>query len=123
MTHNPHIGSSFDDFLKEQGIYEEVRAVATKRVLAWKISREMEKRGLSKTEMADKMKTSRSSLDRLLNPDNTSVTLKTMDRAASVLGKQLKVELVDKDELTESDRQFSSGYSLPDTDTSALSLV
>ncbi|MGB7521323.1 MAG: helix-turn-helix transcriptional regulator [Spirulinaceae cyanobacterium] len=95
MTKNIHIGSSFDEFLEEEGILSEVTAVALKRVIAWQITQEMNKRGMSKTQMAEAMSTSRSSLDRLLNPNNTSVTLKTIDRAASILGKRLQIELVD----------------------------
>ncbi len=95
MTNNPYIGSSLDDLLQEDGILAEVNAVALKRILAWQVRQEMEKKGLSKTKMAVEMNTSRSSLDRLLDPDNVSVTLKTMDRAAAVLGKHLRLELVD----------------------------
>lgn len=80
---------------REEGILSEVTAVALKRVLAWQITQEMNKRGMSKTQMAEAMSTSRSSLDRLLNPNNTSVTLKTINRAASILGKRLQIELVD----------------------------
>ena len=68
---------------------------ALKKVLAWQITETMKKEGLSKTKMAARMKTSRSALDRLLDPGNTSVTLQTMDRAAAVLGKRLHVELMD----------------------------
>ncbi|NEQ42757.1 MAG: XRE family transcriptional regulator [Leptolyngbya sp. SIOISBB] len=95
MTNNPHIGSSLDDFLEEDGVLAEVNALALKRVLAWQLLQAMHQRGLSKSQMAVFMKTSRSSLDRLLDPDNTSVTLKTMDRAAAILGKRLQIELVD----------------------------
>ncbi len=95
MTHNPHVGSSLDDFLEEDGVLVEVNAVALKRVLAWQLLQEMKARGWSKSQMADSMKTSRSSLDRLLDPSNISVTLKTMDRAAAILGKRLRIELVD----------------------------
>ena len=70
-------------------------ALALKRVLAWQIAQAMEVRGFNKASMADAMNTSRSALDRLLDPENIAVTLKTMDRAATVLGKQLKIELVD----------------------------
>lgn len=93
-----HVGSSFDDFLEEDGILAEVSALALKRVVAWQIAQAMEIRGLSKASMADAMNTSRSALDRLLDPENIAVTLKTMDRAATVLGKQLRIELVDVDE-------------------------
>ncbi len=98
-TTNPYLGSSLDDLLEEEGILTEVNAIALKRVLAWQVSQEMERRGLSKSQMAYKMSTSRTSLDRLLDPDNISITLKTMDRAASVLGKRLRIEIVDANEL------------------------
>ncbi|MGB3297335.1 MAG: Fis family transcriptional regulator [Phormidesmis sp.] len=95
MTHNPHIGSSLDELLEEDSILAEVSAIAIKRVLAWQVSQAMSNLGLSKSQMAAQMRTSRTSLDRLLDPDNTSVTLKTLERAATVLGKRLQVELVD----------------------------
>ncbi|WKZ36089.1 MAG: XRE family transcriptional regulator [Anaerolineales bacterium] len=88
-----HIGSDFDDFLKEDGIYEQVQAVAIKRVIAYQIAEEMKKKNLSKTEMASRMKTSRAALERLLDPDNVSITLVTLERAASALGKKLKIQL------------------------------
>lgn len=97
MTDTTHVGSSFDDFLEEEGILAEVSTIALKRVLAWQISQAMEIQGFSKASMADAMNTSRSSLDRLLDPDNVAVTLKTMDRAATALGKRLRIELVDAD--------------------------
>lgn len=92
---NPHIGSSFDDFLAEEGTLAETTAIALKRVLAWEIRKAMKEEGISKTAMARRMKTSRAALDRLLTPDNASVTLQTMDRAATALGKRLRIELVD----------------------------
>ena len=95
MTHNPHIGSSLDKLLEEDGILSEVSAIAIKRVLAWQVSEAMNNQGLNKSQMAEQMQTSRTSLDRLLDPENTSVTLKTLERAASVLGKRLQIELVD----------------------------
>jgi antitoxin HicB len=95
VTKNPHIGSSFDDFLEEEGILAETSAVAIKRVIAWEISQEMANQGITKKAMAEQMHTSRTSVDRLLDPDNTSITLNTMERAAVVVGKQLKLELVD----------------------------
>ena len=88
-----HVGSDFDDFLKEEGIYEQVQAVAIKRVIAYQIAEEMKKKKLSKTQMASRMKTSRAALERLLDPENASITLFTMERAASVLGKKLSVQL------------------------------
>lgn len=87
------IGSSFDDFLKEEGLHEEAQAVAIKRVIAWQIAEEMKKQSLSKAKMAERMKTSRSQLDRLLDPDNDQVKLETLCRAANTLGRKLRVEL------------------------------
>ena len=88
-----HVGSDFDDFLKEEGIYEQVQAVAIKRVIAYQIAEEMKKKNLTKTEMASRMKTSRAALERLLDPENASITLITLERAASALGKKLKIQL------------------------------
>jgi antitoxin HicB len=87
-------GSSFDDWLKEEGIYEEVSAAAVKRVLARQIERAMEERRLSKAEVARRMHTSRAALDRLLNPQNGSVTLNTLYKAAAAVGRQVRLELV-----------------------------
>ena len=95
MNSNPHIGSSFDDFLKEEGIFDEVNAVAIKRVISWQIQQEMESKQWTKKTLAEQMHTSRSAVARMLDPQNTSVTLKTLDRTASVFGKRLKIELVD----------------------------
>ena len=93
---NPeHLGSDFDDFLREEGLLEHAEAVATKRVLAYQISRAMEEQGLSKAAMARQMGTSRSSLDRLLDPNVPSVTLVTIEKALSVLGKRVRLEVVD----------------------------
>jgi len=89
------IGSTLDSFLEEEGILGEATAVAIKRVLAWELSQAMEREHVSKVEMAKRMQTSRSALDRLLDPSNSSVSLGTIDRAASVLGKKLRLELVD----------------------------
>jgi DNA-binding Xre family transcriptional regulator len=91
---NKHIGSNFDHFLEEEGLLEECTESAIKRVLAWQLGQEMEKKKLTKTALAKKMRTSRASLDRLLDPGNESVTLQTMKKAASVLGRKLKLELV-----------------------------
>jgi len=87
------IGSSFDDFLKEEGLYEEVQAIAIKRVIAWQIVQEMEKQAITKKEMAIRMKTSRSQLDRLLDPNNDNVKLATLGRAAQAVGRSLRLEL------------------------------
>ncbi|EWY37535.1 Fis family transcriptional regulator [Skermanella stibiiresistens SB22] len=92
---NPHIGSSLDDLLAEDGTLAEVNQRAIKAVLAWQINQAMEEKGLTKTAMAERMNTSRAALDRLLDPANPSVTLATLDRAASVLGKRLAIDLVD----------------------------
>lgn len=88
-----NIGSNFDDFLRDEKLLEQAQAVAVKRVIAYQIADEMKIRKLSKSEMADKMRTSRAALERLLDPANSSVTLSTLERAASALGKKLKVEL------------------------------
>lgn len=88
-----NIGSKFDDFLKEENLFEEVQAAAVKRVIAYQIAEEMKRNKLTKTEMASRMNTSRAALERLLDPDNASITLITLERAASALGKELKVEL------------------------------
>ncbi len=90
---NPHIGSNFDDFLSEEAILDEVTAVATKRVIAWQISEGMSALNLSKTAMAKKMHTSRASLNRLLDEEDTSLTLTTLMSAANALGKKVKIEL------------------------------
>ena len=88
-----HLGSEFDDFLREEHLLEAAEAIAAKRVIAFQIAQEMQRRRLTKSEMAHRMKTSRPALDRLLDPANGSVTLSTLERAASAVGKKLKVEL------------------------------
>jgi antitoxin HicB len=88
-----HIGSDFDDFLQADNLLEISEATAAKRVIAFQIAQEMERRNLSKSEMASRMKTSRPALDRLLDPANPSVTLSTLERAAFAIGKKLKIEL------------------------------
>jgi antitoxin HicB len=88
------IGSSFDDFLKEDGIYEDATARAIKRVLARQLAELMRREEISKTELATRMKTSRAQLDRLLDPENESVTLGTLARAAQAVGRHLRMELV-----------------------------
>jgi antitoxin HicB len=94
-TKNLHRGSRFEDFLTEEGILDDVTATATKRVLAWRIAELMKKQHVTKSAMAKRMKTSRAALDRLLDAENTSVTLQTMGRAAAALGKHLSVTLKD----------------------------
>ena len=88
-----HLGSRFDDFLREEQLLDGVETVAVKRLIAFQIVREMKRRKLTKTAMASRMKTSRAALERLLDPANVSVTLATLERAASALDKKLKVEL------------------------------
>ena len=87
------IGSRFDDFLKAEGIYEGTTARALKRVLAWQIAEAMKAEGMTKTELARRMKTSRAVLDRLLDAKNPAVTLSTISRAASALGRRIRLEL------------------------------
>lgn len=89
-----HVGGLFDDFLKEEGIYDDVQTTAIKRVLAWQLREAMKKRKLTKVEMAKRMETSRAQLDRLLDPNNNGVTLATLSRAAAIVGRKVKLELV-----------------------------
>ncbi|MCX6594458.1 MAG: Fis family transcriptional regulator [Acidobacteria bacterium] len=91
---NRHIGLSLDAFLKEEGILEETRAAVLKETLAWQVQQAMEKDKISKVEMARRMNTSRAALDRLLDPQNLSVTLQTLSRAAQAVGRDLRIELV-----------------------------
>lgn len=95
-----HIGSSFDEFLREQGLYEQVTSLAWKRVLAWQIAEGMRQAGISKTEMAQRMKTSRTQVERLLDPDNANVLLETIQKAATVVAKRVVVDLEDAPELS-----------------------
>jgi antitoxin HicB len=88
------VGSSFDEFLKEEGIYEDVTARAIKRVIARQLDALMADQGLTKAALARRMKTSRAQLDRLLDPENDSVTLGTLTRAAQAVGRNLRMELV-----------------------------
>lgn len=90
---NKHIGSDFDDFLREDGILNDAEAVATKRVIAFQIAQAMKSAQISQSELARRMNTSRSAVERLLDPANPSVTLQTLERAASAVGKRLKVQL------------------------------
>jgi antitoxin HicB len=90
-----HTGSTFDSFLAEEGIREEVEAVAIKRVLAWQLAQAMRKQQKTKQAMARQLRTSRSQLDRLLDPRNVSVTLDTVARAARALGKRLIIRVAD----------------------------
>jgi antitoxin HicB len=92
---NKHLGSSFDSFLVEEGLYEEVTSVAWKRVLSWQVAEAMKKEGITKSEMAKRMKTSRTQLERLLDPDNPNVLLETVQKAAAAVGKRMTIGLVD----------------------------
>jgi antitoxin HicB len=89
-----NIGSSFDSWLREEGIYEEITAGAIKRVLARRLIAAMKERNVSKSEMARRMHTSRASLDRLLDPENEAVTLSTLRKAALAVGREIRLELV-----------------------------
>jgi len=88
------LGSSFDDFLEEESLLSEVDALATKRVIAYQVAESMKEKNISKTEMAKRMGTSRSSLNRLLDPLNTSVSLATIESAVVALGKQLSIQIM-----------------------------
>ena len=92
---NRHLGSSFDDFLLQEGIFEEVTTAAWKRVLSWEVKEAMKEEGISKSEMAKRMGTSRSQLERFLDPDNPNVLLETVQKAASAIGKRITISLVD----------------------------
>jgi predicted XRE-type DNA-binding protein len=93
-TRKADVGSTFDAFLKDEGTYEGTQAAAIKRVLAWQIEKTMKAQRLTKAEMARRMDTSRSQLDRLLDPERDAVTLETLTRAARAIGRQVKLELV-----------------------------
>jgi len=94
MRKKGRIGASFDDFLREEGIYEEVTARAIKRVIARQLGVLMQQQGLTKSALAKRMETSRAQLDRLLDPENGAVTLATLTRAAHAVGRNLRMELV-----------------------------
>lgn len=86
--------NSFDDFLKEDGLYEQTKAVAIKRVIAYQIEEEMKAQNITQTELAQRMNTSRAVVSRLLNPKNGSLTLSTLSSAVSALGKKLSLSIV-----------------------------
>ena len=90
-----HAGSTLDNLLEEDGILGEVEAVAIKRVIAWQLASAMKQKKITKKAMAARLHTSRSQLDRLLDPANSAVNLSTIARAAKVIGKRIKVEMVD----------------------------
>ena len=94
MKRNPHHGSTFESWLEAEGIREEVTTGAVKAVIALQIAEAMKSRGITKVSMAKQMHTSRAQLDRLLDPGNSSVTLETLQRAAKIVGRELRLELV-----------------------------
>jgi DNA-binding phage protein len=94
MSNNPHIGSSLEDFLKEEGLYEDATNHAVKRILAWQVVKAMDEQGISKSDMARRMGTSRAHLDKLLDPDNDKVQLDTVQRAATAIGRRVRLVLV-----------------------------
>ncbi len=89
---NLHWGSALDDFLKEEGVYQTAKTTAVMRVVAWQLAQEMERQGISKTDLAAQMHTSRAQLDRILKAES-NVTLETLQRAAALVGRELHVEL------------------------------
>jgi DNA-binding Xre family transcriptional regulator len=89
-----NIGSTFDSWLREEGLYEEVSANAIKRVVARQVEEAMKAKSLTRTEMARRMHTSRAALDRLLDPDYEAITLTTLRKAAAVVGREIRLELV-----------------------------
>jgi antitoxin HicB len=91
---NPHWGSTLDEFLEEEGTRDAFQAVAIKEVLAWQITKAMKAKGLSRNRLAKEMKTSRSQISRLLDPNDGNVTLVTLQRAAEMLGRKVRLELV-----------------------------
>jgi hypothetical protein len=94
VARNRHIGSSLDDFLNEEGLLAETEATALKRVVAFQLQKAMKERHVTKTQMAVRMHTSRSAIERLFDPENDSMTLVTLNKAATALGKKLKIQLV-----------------------------
>ena len=94
MNKHKHIGSSFDDFLAEEGLLEDANATAAKRVIAWQLAEAMKQAGITKTEMAARMHTSRAAVNRVLDENDTALTLDTLSKAAAALGCKLRFELV-----------------------------
>jgi predicted transcriptional regulator len=91
---NPHIGSSFESWLDEEGIREEVKTRAIKAGIAWQLAKEMKKKNITKQRMAQLMKTSRAQVDQLLDPDDGSATIESLQRAAHIVGRELRMQLV-----------------------------
>jgi antitoxin HicB len=91
---NKHWGSTLDDLLKEEGIYDEAKAQVAKEMIAWQIQQAMKRKGLTKKRMAELMETSRTQVDRLLNPRDHNVTLATLEKVAAIIGRRLRIEFV-----------------------------
>jgi DNA-binding phage protein len=94
MARNKHRGSTLDEFLSEEGVLEEFQARAIKEVVAWQLAQAMKERKLSKNQLAKQMRTSRTQIDRVLDPDAGNVTIETLQRAAALVGRRVKIELV-----------------------------
>ncbi len=94
MNNNKHLGSSFDDFLEKEDIYHEVESIAIKKYFVAMVENKMIEDSITKSKMAELMHSSRSAVNRLLDPTNDSITLKTMEKAAKVIGKKIRLELV-----------------------------
>ena len=90
---NPHWGSTLDDFLKEEGIHQQATTAAIKSVIAMQLEREMKKKRITRKRLAELMRTSRAQVDRILDPDKGNVTIETLQRAAALVGRHLRVEL------------------------------
>jgi antitoxin HicB len=93
-TENRYWGSTLGDFLEEEGVRDEVTTAAIKKVIAWQLTEEMKKKSITKKRLAELMHTSRAQIDRILDPDKGNVTLETLQRAASLLRRQLRMDLV-----------------------------
>ena len=91
---NPHRGSSFEDFLAEGGMLPEVTAAALKRAIALKLQEILEKQNVSRSQLATRMQTSRAAVNRLLDPENSSLTVASLGKAAAVLGKKIEVKFL-----------------------------
>jgi DNA-binding phage protein len=94
MARNKHRGSTLDEFLSEEGVLEEFQARAIKEVVAWQLAQAMKERKLSKNQLAKQMRTSRTQIDRVLDPDAGNVTIETLQRAAALVGRRVKIQLV-----------------------------
>jgi predicted XRE-type DNA-binding protein len=94
-NNNPRSGSTFDAFLKEQGIYDEVTAKALKRAIAEQLKEGMQEQNITKVAMANRMETSRTQVDRLLDPDNLRIQFDSLVKAATAIGKHVEIRLVD----------------------------